>query len=106
MDLPRQLSHLMFDIIVDTYFRLIMAFSLSLDQAFIVPLLSTYGKAALISRDGEEVKVPLAHLLGASPLVRSIVAESYLHPGIHGPLVLSFPVATDILGSGYGRVDC
>ena len=64
-----------------------------------VPLLSTYGTTTLLSRDGEEVKVPLAPLLGASPLVRSMVAESHLHPGTHGPLVLSFTVPADVLVS-------
>jgi len=67
------------------------------DQALTVPLLSTYGTASLLSRDGEEVKVPLAPLLGASSLVRSMVAESNLHPGIHGPLVLTITVAVDVL---------
>ena len=59
---------------------------LSRNQALTVPLLSTHGTATLLSRDGEEVKVPLAPLLGASILVRSMVTEAHLHPGIHGPL--------------------
>jgi len=74
-----------------------MAVILSRDHAITVPLLSTYGTASLLSKDGEEVKVPLALLLGASTMVRSIVAESHLHPGVHGPLVLSFTVAGDVL---------
>ena len=49
--------------------------------------------------DGREVKVPLAPLLGACTLVRSMLAESHFHPGIHGPLVISFAVDTDILVS-------
>jgi len=69
------------------------------DKALTVPLLSTCGTATLLSRDGHEVKVPLAPLLGGSPLARSIVAESNLHPGIHGPLNLSFEVAADVLVS-------
>jgi len=76
-----------------------MAVILSRDHALTVPLLSTHGTVTLLSKDGEEVKVPLAPLLGASTLVRSIVDESHLHPGIHGPLVLSFAVAADVLVS-------
>ena len=76
-----------------------MAVILSRKQALTVPLLSTYGTASFLSRDGQEVKVPLAPLLGGSNLVRSMVAESYLHPGIHGPLILSFTVAADVLAS-------
>jgi len=76
-----------------------MVVILSRDHALIVPLLSTYGTVTLLSRDGVEVQVPLALLLGASTLVRSVVAESHLHPGIHGPLFLSFAVAADVLGN-------
>jgi len=76
-----------------------MAVILSRDHALTVPLLSTHGTATLLSKDNHEVKVPLAPLLGASTLVRSMVAESHLHPGIHGPLVLSFAVSADILVS-------
>jgi len=76
-----------------------LTYILSRDQVLTVPLLSTYGTATLLSRDGDEVKVPLAPLLGASRLVRSIVAESHLHPGTHGPLVLSFTVPADVLAS-------
>jgi len=76
-----------------------MAVILSRDHALTVPLLSTHGTATLLSKDNHEVKVPLAPLLGASTLVRSIVAESRLNPGIHGPLVLSVAVAGDVLGS-------
>ena len=78
-------------------YRLIMAVILSRDHSLTVLLLSTYGKASLLSMDGREVEVPLAPLLGASSLVRSIVASSHLHPGIHGPLFLSFEVTADIL---------
>jgi len=74
-----------------------MAVVLSRDQALTIPLLSTHGTATLLSRDGHEVKVPLAPLLGASTLVRSMVVDSQLHPGIHGPLILSFAVATNVL---------
>ena len=74
-----------------------MAFKLSRDQALTVPLLSTYGTATLLSKEGQEVKVALAPLLGASSLVRSIVASSQLHPGVHGPLILSLEVAAHIL---------
>merc|ERR1719369_432916 len=28
-----------------------------------------------------------------------MVAESHLHPGLHGPLILSFTVAADVLAS-------
>merc|ERR1719402_562530 len=72
---------------------------LTRDQALTVPLLSTYGTAILLGRDGREVRVPLAPLLGASILVRSMGTESQLHPGIHGPLFLSFAVTSDILAS-------
>ena len=73
--------------------------TLTRDQTLTIPMSSTYGTATLLSRDGEEVKVPLAPLLGASPLVRYMVAESRLHPGTHGPLVLSFTVPPDVLVS-------
>merc|ERR1719370_1454123 len=76
-----------------------MAFKLSRNQALTIRLLTTYGTASLLSRDGEEIKVPLAPLLGASSLIRSMLAESRLHPGIHGPLVLSFTVGSDVLVS-------
>ena len=76
-----------------------MATILTRDRASTVALFSTFGTASLLSRDGLEIKVPLAPLLGASTLVRSIVAESHLHPGLHGSLVLSFAVAADILQS-------
>jgi len=72
---------------------------LTRDQALTIPLLSTYGTASLLSWDGQEVKVPLAPLLGGSTLVRSMVAESQLHPGLHGPLIFSFTVAADVLVS-------
>ena len=78
---------------------MIMAVILTRDQALTVPLFSTYGTAILLGRDGREVRVPLAPLLGASILVRSVVTESQLHPGIHGPLFLSFAVTSDILAS-------
>jgi len=76
-----------------------MAVILSRDHALTIPLLSTHGTATLLSKDNHEVRVPLAPLLGASTLVRSIVDESHLHPGIHGTLVLSFAVAADVLVS-------
>ena len=76
-----------------------MAFVLSRDQALSVPLLSTHGKASLLSKNGDEVKVPLAPLLGASSLIKALVADFHLHPGIHGPLIFSFSVNTDVLES-------
>jgi len=88
-----------------------MAVILSRDKASTISLLSTYGSVTLQCRDGEEVQVPLVPLLGASPLIRSIVAESHLHPSIHGPLNLSFAVDAeflvnvgDILGEGESNV--
>jgi len=72
---------------------------LSRNQDLTVPLLSTYGTASLLSMGGQEVKVPLALLLGGSSLVRSMVAESHLHPGLHGPLILSFTVSANVLAS-------
>jgi len=69
------------------------------NQILTAPLLSTYGTLTLLSRDGGEVMVPLAPLLGASSLLRSIVDESHLHPGVHGPLVLSITVAANVLES-------
>ena len=80
-------------------YRLVMAFTLRRDQAWTVPLLSTCGTATLLSRDGEEIKAPLAPLLGASTLVWSILAESHIHPGLHAPLALSFEVAVDVLAN-------
>ena len=76
-----------------------MAVILSMDPTIAVPLLSTHGTATLLSRNGREVKVPLAPLLAGCTLVRSMVADSQLHPGIHGPLILSFTVNADILKS-------
>ena len=77
-----------------------MAYILSRDHALTVSLVTTTSdKAVLLSKDGEEVNVPLAPLLGSSTLLRSVVAESHLHPGVHGPLVLSLSVAADILVS-------
>jgi len=76
-----------------------MALILSRDKALTISQVSTYGTASFLSLDGQEVKVPLALVLGASTLVRSMMAELHLHPGIHGPLVLSFEVAADVLGS-------
>ena len=74
-----------------------MAVTLSRDQALTVQLLSTYGTASLLGKDGREVQVPLAPLLGASSLLRSIVDSSQLHPGVHGPLIISFDIAVDVL---------
>ena len=74
-----------------------MAVILSRDPALTVQLLSTYGTATLLGEDGRGVQVSLAHLLGASSLVRSIVDSSQLHPGVHGPLIISFDIAVDIL---------
>ena len=61
-----------------------MAFKLSRDPALTVPLLSTYGAATLLGKDGQEVQVALAPLLGASSLVRSVVTSSQLHPEVNG----------------------
>ena len=74
-----------------------MAVTLLRDQALTVPLLSTYGRATLLGRDGRGVQVPLVPLLAASSLVKAIVNSSQLHPGIYGPLTLSFEIAVDIL---------
>jgi len=76
-----------------------MALLLSRNKAVTVALLSTHGTASLLSRDGHEVFVPLAPVLSASTLVRSVVAESHLHPGIHGPLTLSLEVSAAVLSS-------
>ena len=78
-------------------YRLVMAVTLLRDQALTVPLLSTYGRATLLGRDGRGVQVPLAPLLAASSLVKAIVNSSQLHPGIYGPLILSFDIDVDIL---------
>ena len=51
----------------------------------------------LLSDDSQSVAVPLVHLLGASSLVRSMVVDANLHPAIHGPLILSFPVEVGVL---------
>ena len=50
-------------------YRLVMAVTLTRDNALTVPLLSTYGTATLLGKDGRGVQVPLAPLLGASLLV-------------------------------------
>lgn len=55
------------------------------------------GAAPLLSRDDQEIKAPLAPLLGASTLVRAILVESNILPCLRGPLVLSFPFAVDVL---------
>jgi len=72
---------------------------------------TTLGTAILQSRDNEKVQVPLAPLLSTSKLIRLMVAESHLHPAIHGPLILSCEVSTkalvsvgDILGTGETRI--
>jgi len=69
---------------------------------------TSLGAAILQSKDGQEVPVPLAAVLGASPLIRQMVTESCLHPAIHGPLVLtccgvslqSLACVVDILSTG------
>jgi len=76
-----------------------MAYVLSRDKALTIPLLSTYGTAVLLSKDCQEVLIPLAPLLGASTLVRSMVTQANLHPGVHGPLILSLDVAAEVLVS-------
>ena len=53
------------------------------------------GVFSLISEDGHQVSVPMAILLAASPLLRSLVSD--LHPTAHGPLVLSFAISRDVL---------
>lgn len=58
---------------------------------------TAYETATLLSKDSQGVAVPLAHLLGASSLVRSMVADANLHPAIHGPLILSCPVEVGVL---------
>ena len=55
--------------------------------------------ATLRSKDCHDVAVPLVPLLGASSLVRSVVAESHLHPAVHGGLILNIEVAAEVLVS-------
>ena len=75
-----------------------MAYALSRDPALVNLLQITYGgTVTLQSKDGEIVPVPLTALLGASSLVRGMVADSHLHPGVHGPLILSCEVPADVL---------
>jgi len=91
-----------------------MAYILNLKSgpASVIDLIgTTLGTATLQSKDNERVQVPLAPLLGTSKLIRHMVAESHLHPAIHGPLNLSCEVSTDslisvgdILGTGETRV--
>jgi len=73
---------------------------------------TTLGTATLQSKDNEKVQVPLAPLLSTSKLIRTMVAESHLHPAIHGPLILSCDASTkalvsvrDILGTGETRIN-
>jgi len=73
---------------------------------------TTLGTATLQSKDNASVQVPLAPLLSTSKLIRTIVAESHLHPAIHGPLILSCEVSTEalvsvgnILGAGDTRIN-
>jgi len=72
---------------------------------------TTLGTATLQSKDNEKVQVPLAPLLSISKLIRIMVAETHLHPAIHGPLILSCEVSTkalvsvrEILGTGETRI--
>jgi len=82
------------------------------DPALLLNLISTtLGTATLLSKDNERVQVPLAPLLSTSKLIRTMVAESNLHPAIYGPLILSCEVSTealvsvrDILGTGETRI--
>jgi len=74
-------------------------------------IVTTLGRATLQSRDNDKIQVPLAPLLSTSKLIRTMVAESHLHPAIHGPLILSCDVTTealvsvrDILGTGETRI--
>jgi len=83
-------------------------FNLKRNPALTNDLIGTpLGTATLQSKDNEKVQVPLAPLLSTSKLIRTMVAESYLHPATHGPLILSCEVSTealvsvgDILGTG------
>jgi len=68
---------------------------------------TTLGTATLQSKDNDRVQVPLAPLLSTSKLIRIMVAESGIHPDIHGPLILSCEASTkslisvaDILDTG------
>jgi len=86
--------------------------NLKRDPASVIDLIgTTLGTATLLSTDNEKVEVPLATLLSTSKLIRIMVAESHLHPAIHGPLILSCEVSTealvsvqDILGKGETRI--
>jgi len=86
--------------------------NLKKDPALLLDLIgTTLGKATLLSKENEGVQVSLAPLLSTSKLIRLIVAESHLHPAIHGPLILWCDVSTkvlvrvgDILGTGETRV--
>jgi len=86
--------------------------NLKRDPASVIDLIgTTLGTATLLSTDNEKVEVPLATLLSTSKLIRIMIAESHLHPAIHGPLILSCEVSTealvsvqDILGKGETRI--
>jgi len=88
--------------------------NLKKDPALLLDLIGTTlrtATATLLSKENEGVQVPLAPLLSTSKLLRFMVAESHLHPAIHGPLILWCEVSTkalvkvgDILGSGKTRV--
>ena len=77
-----------------------MAYTLTRDPNLLNLLSPTFGgTATLQSKEGENVLVPLSALLGASTLVSGIVANSHLHPAVHGPLILSCALSTDVLVS-------
>ena len=76
-----------------------MAYIISNPAILRVLLEPICGFATLRSKDCHDVAVPLVPLLGASSLVRSVVAESHLHPAVHGGLILNIEVAADVLVS-------
>ena len=75
-----------------------MSYVLKRDPAWLTrPILgSVSGTASLLSEDGQQVQIPTALLLAASPSVRTMVSD--LHPAAHSPLFLCLP-GRSVIGS-------
>ena len=79
------------------------------DPAWVNELLSpaSSGTVTLLGDAGHQASVPLAPMLAASPLLRTMLADTGLHPSVFGNPVLSLPgtatalsYAADILTKG------
>jgi len=73
-----------------------MFYSVKRDPVWLdLPLGEVCGKVHLLSECGDQVSVPTAVLLAASPLLRSLVSD--IHPTVPSPLHLSLAVSTEVL---------